>query len=534
MKFFQKNNAFLRHFFRCVVFPVCLLTAAALANSPNAEGVVYEDANLNQKFDPGEKGIPGVLVSNQREVKKTGENGRYILPLEEGSVIFIVKPAGYAVPLNENNLPQFYYLHYPNGSPSFQYPGVPPGGELPQSINFPLYRVSESDTFSALVFADPQPRNDAEIDYIRDDVIAELIGFDAAFGITLGDIMYNDLSLFERYNRVVGQIGIPFYNVPGNHDLNFDAADDRTSLETFKRMYGPPYYALEYGKVSFIALDDVEWLGSDSSKGTGNYRGNLGEKQLTWLKNYLRFVPPERLIVIGVHIPVYYPRNSNDNINVGDRDQLFDILKDRQHLLIFTGHMHMVEHHFFEAEDGWAGKMPLPQVICSAVSGSWWSGPKDERGIPSSDQRDGAPNGYHIFRFAGNRYSQRFKAARFEEAYQIRISAPAGTLYRDEISDSTSIIANVFNGDETFKVTCQIDDLPPAPMVRSEIADPFMISLHQTHPETYPTWVNPLKSTHIWTAPLPQNLGKGIHKIVVYARDKEERFYQSARIFEIE
>ena len=129
--------------------------------------------------------------------------------------------------------------------------------------------------------------------------------------------------MYGRYNQIVGKIGIPFYNVPGNHDMNFDAPDDRTSLETFKRVYGLPYYATEYGKVSFVALDDVEWLGIDTTKGTGNYRGNLGEKQLTWLKNYLQYVPQERLIVIGVHIPVCFPRDSSDNINVGDRDRLF-------------------------------------------------------------------------------------------------------------------------------------------------------------------------------------------------------------------
>jgi hypothetical protein len=494
---------------------------------------VYEDTNKNQQFDAGEKTIPGVLVSNQREVVKTAENGRYSLPVEDGSVIFVIKPGGYAAPLDGSNLPQFYYIHQPEGSPPLKYAGVPPGGGLPESIDFPLYRASDSDTFSALVFADPQPRSDTEIDYIRDDVIAELIGVDAALGITLGDIMYNDLSLFERYNRIVGQIGVPFYNVPGNHDMNFDAADDRTSLETFKRVYGPTYYAVEYGKVSFVALDDVEWLGSDSTKGTGNYRGNLGETQLTWLRNYLRFVPPERLIVIGVHIPIYFPRDSSDYINVGDRDQLFDILKGREHVLIITGHMHTVEHNFFDTEDGWAGKTPLPQIICSTVSGSWWSGPKDERGIPTSDQRDGAPNGYHIFCFEGNRYSQRFKAAGFDGEYQIRISAPAGTLNRDEINDTTRIIANIFNGDETFVVNYKIDDLLPVPMVRTVMKDPFTVSLHDTYPDTYPSWVKPLNSTHIWTAPLPENLGKGAHKIVVSARDKEGRFYEAARIFEI-
>ena len=38
------------------------------------------------------------------------------------------------------------------------------------------------------------------------DVVAELIGTDALFGITVGDIMFDDLSLWPRYNALVGRI----------------------------------------------------------------------------------------------------------------------------------------------------------------------------------------------------------------------------------------------------------------------------------------------------------------------------------------
>ena len=34
-------------------------------------------------------------------------------------------------------------------------------------------------------------------------------------------------------------VGIPWYNVHGNHDMNFLATDDRYADETFERVYGP-------------------------------------------------------------------------------------------------------------------------------------------------------------------------------------------------------------------------------------------------------------------------------------------------------
>ena len=90
----------------------------------------------------------------------------------------------------------------------------------------------------------------------------ELIGTKAKFGVTLWRISCStDLSLFERNNAIIGQIGIFWYNVIGNHDLNFDGPDDRTSDETFHRHFGPNYFAYEYGPVLFVALDNVKWNG---------------------------------------------------------------------------------------------------------------------------------------------------------------------------------------------------------------------------------------------------------------------------------
>ncbi|MFH1739739.1 MAG: metallophosphoesterase N-terminal domain-containing protein, partial [bacterium] len=369
----------------------------------SATGVVFEDSNENNSLDPGELGIPNVLVSNQLDVVKTDAAGRYTLPLhDEETIIFVIKPPDYSLPLNEDNLPQFYYIHQPVGSPDLKYPGVEPTGDLPDSVDFPLCRSERTDDFKVVVFADPQPCSDEEISYVRDDVVAEVVGTDAAFGITLGDIAYGDLSLFEHYNNVVAQIGIPFYNVPGNHDMNSDVRDDQYSLETYKKYFGPPYYAFEHGMVSFILLDSMEGRGS-------SYIGKLGAKQLDWIENYLAFVPSDRLIVFAMHIPLYSSRGTGSIHSVTDRASLFDLLKDRSHLLALTGHAHIIENVNLANEIGGEIDFSFPHVICSAVSGAWWSGPRDERGIPATVQTDGSPNGYHICYFSGNQYTQKFK-----------------------------------------------------------------------------------------------------------------------------
>src|SRR5690606_28240923 len=131
-----------------------LLSAAKIPQvSPKetVKGIVCEDLNQNGTCDANEPGVSGVMVSNQREVVLTDENGYYQLPIQEEMIIFVTKPDGYELPLNENNLPQFYYIHQPKGSPDLEYPGLGPTGPLPESVDFCLLPAEKKESFSAVV-----------------------------------------------------------------------------------------------------------------------------------------------------------------------------------------------------------------------------------------------------------------------------------------------------------------------------------------------------------------------------------------------
>lgn len=511
-----------------------ILFLAITLNAKQISGIVFEDVNKNLILDTGEKGIPGVLVSNQRDVVQTDEEGRFKIWVDDEIIIFITKPAGYMTPVNENNLPQFYYLHQPKGSPdqNFKFKGVAPTGKLPESINFPLFKIAVKDTFDIIAFADPQPRDHQEIDYIRDDVVAELAGTNAVCGITLGDITFDDLALYDHYNSVVSQIGIPFYNVPGNHDENYDSPDDHYALETFKRYFGPNYYSFDYGKAHFIVLDDVEYLGRNE-RGNSHYQGKIGEQQLQWLNKDLSFVPEDRLIVLTMHIPLYTTYGDGAAINVVDREALFEVLDNRERVLALAGHMHNLEHNFIGENLGWQGEKPLHQLICAAVCGTWWTGMKDERGIPIADQRDGTPNGYHIIHFEGNQYCETFKPAKFGTDFQLRISSPVRKIARDSL-EQTIVVVNIFDGSEKSSVRCQIDELGFQAMQKTLMKDPFYEQIYEQIKDHVASWISPDNSTHIWTIPLPKDLKPGVHKIVVKTVDQFGNQYQAAGIFEVE
>ncbi len=337
------------------------------ANSGTVSGTVYEDRSGAPRRQASDPGIAGVLVSNGRDVVKTDAAGRYTLPVEDESIIFVIKPAGYAVPVDDEMLPRFYYIHQPAGSPqslNLRYRGIDPTGPLPDSVDFALKKSDEPQKFDVIVFTDPQPESEVEVNFIRDDVVNSLIGnATAAFGMTTGDIMFDDLSLYPRLNRIVGQIGLPWYNIGGNHDLNYEAPSARYSRETFKRTYGPPYYAFEYGGALFLMLDNINYLGFDASKprGGGKFEGRIGERQLAFIANALKEFPADKLVVTCMHIPLQtYLDPTNPIMNTVDRAAFLKLLAGRPHTVSLSGHTHTTEHHYFGAEDGFAGTTTAP------------------------------------------------------------------------------------------------------------------------------------------------------------------------------
>jgi hypothetical protein len=542
-----------------LTFLVLLGVASFLHESaPDARGVVYDDANANGLRDPGEPGIAGVRVSNGVDVVATGPDGSWQLAASDETVFFLTKPRGWMTPLGADGLPRFHYVHQPAGSPpGLRYPGIAPTGPLPASIDFALRRRDEPDAFEALLFSDTQPQTDAELDFIRDDVVAGLIGTTAAFGMTLGDILFDDLSLFPRYNALIGSIGIPWYNVPGNHELNFEAADDRHSLETFKRIFGPPYYAFEHGDVLFVVLDNIEYQGNGKSdpadvRGDGGYIANIGKRQLEWLKNELAFVAPDKPVFVAMHAPLFTHVSEGRGVNTQDRRGLFELLAGRENLYSVAGHTHTTEHHYLGADEGFPGPGTFHHHVLATVSGSWWSGPLDERGIPVALQRDGTPNGWHVLAVDGRDLSVRYQAAGAPATEQMRIVFDVAHhgLDRDALRDfrpgelfdgrmpldavpAAEVLVNLYDGGPRSVVSFAIDGGAALPMRRVRRVDPHANELFLRNADTVKSWVEAVPSTHLFAADLPDDLGAGVHALTVEARDEFGRVHRASAVLEI-
>lgn len=495
-------------------------------NQPTkAKGVVFHDANNNGVRDEGEKPLSGIRVSNGREIVKTDKQGRYELPVSEDAILFVIKPNGWRTPISKQQLPEFYYIHKPNGSPKSKYAGVAPTGPLPDSVDFPLYPQKEPDTFKAILFGDPQPRDQKEVDYIGHDVVEELVGTDASFGVTLGDIVFDDLTLFESQAKMIALLGIPWYNVIGNHDINYDAKHEHTSDETFERVFGPSYYSFDYGPVHFLVLDNIEWLVNENGK--GRYQGGLGEKQMTFIKNDLAMIPDDQLVVLMMHIPL---------VEMNDRQGLYRLIEKRPFCMSISAHKHIHQHRYITKEDGWRGPEPHHHVINVTVSGSWWEGAPDERGIPHTMMADGAPNGYSIISFDGHEYSIDFKAAGRSKDYQMQIHA-ADAVPTDQLSE-TLVFSNVFNGSEKTCVEFRLGESGEwTPMTKTQEPDPAFLKMvaleEQLGKVPWRKLPKPANSTHLWKAKLPPEAEPGTYWLHVRATKRDGKILTGQRVIRI-
>ena len=506
---------------------LCLLLlaqACVLSAEDFASGFVFEDLNRNGVRDPGEKGIPDVGVSDGLDIVKTNTEGRWRLPVAEDIIYFVIKPSGWMVPLTPDRLPRFHYIHKPKGSPmGTKHPGVAPTGPLPGSIDFPLHKQKEPDKFSVIFFGDPQPRNQAEIDYIARDVVKDLAGTDAKFGVTLGDIMFDDLTLFGSLNRTIAMIGIPWYNVIGNHDLNFEAEEDRYSDETFERIFGPPYYSFDFGKVHFIVLDNVDW--GLRPGGRRGYVGGFGKRQLAFVRKSLAGVPEDRLVVLSMHIPL---NTTQDN------QELYRLIEKRPYTLSLSGHTHWQAHQFLDESAGWKGEEPHHHIVNVTVSGSWWSGAKDVRGIPHTTMRDGAPNGHSVLTFDGHKATFDYRAACKPASYQLRVHVPE-EVPKAGLAD-TFVYVNVFAGSKKSKVRMRVG--PGGDWIDLQMTaekDPWLTALRETELKNgVKRPVNPPTANHhLWKAKLPTGLDHGRQLIEVVTTDMYGRQFRGHATFRV-
>ena len=264
------------------------LPALLLAAVTAVSGVVFDDANGNGRRDPGEKGLPGVVVSDGAEVVVTGPDGTYRLSASTRNV-FVVTPGD-----RRATSP----WHRPTAA----------------AIDFALAPspVPATWRFAHLSDTHVQPEN---VDRTRRAfAIARQRGAD--FAIVTGDLNKDSLrvpeatararmTLYAAEAEAADAAGLPVRSAPGNHDIFgierhlslVPPSNPSYGKALYEELIGPRYYAFDRGPIHFVVLDT---LGVDDLW----YYGLLEEDELAWLRKDLSHVAPGTTVVTAGHVPL--------------------------------------------------------------------------------------------------------------------------------------------------------------------------------------------------------------------------------------
>jgi hypothetical protein len=423
--------------------------------------------------ESGGKGLGGISVSDGLSVVRTNGDGVFDLVSAPGAeFVFVTLPAGMEIPRNPTGTARFYEPLRPDAA-----------GE--QSVRFSLTPLqSTDDRHALLLLADIQTQDDREMGLFHAETVPDVQatvrerGGVPAFGVSCGDIMYDHLELYPDYERGVSRMGVPFFQVIGNHDLDYEGAVDEETTATFSRHFGPRYYSFDRGAVHYVVMDNVFY------HGTG-YVGYLDRDQLAWLAEDLALVEAGRPVVVALHIPVYGTRHIRDGVrnpsatvSVNNREALSRLLEPFQaHVL--SGHTHENDHNW---------EMGYHEHVSGTVCGAWWSGPICG---------DGTPHGYSAYEVDGEQIRWRYKSVGETDDHQLRAYLPGA-----DPGAPDELVANVWDADPEWTVVWYENGERRGRMARRVGYDPLSLRIHpgdQLPPRR--TWVDPFPR-YLYYAPV--------------------------------
>jgi len=492
-----------------VISGLCL--TPGFAQPGKISGHVYVDENSNGIYDKGETPLPNVSLSNGIDVVQTNERGEYEIPLLDDAVIFVIKPSGYIPGLTENNISNFFAYHKPKGSPKYKYQGIPKT-VLSDPLDFAMCPNPGEDTVKVALLGDTQIEIIDDVYYVAKLVGEQLINEKVDFVVPLGDLVFDDLDLFDPLKMVLGKIGAPVYYVYGNHDRNYDATRLQYRDETFKAHFGPSYYAFNYGSVAFLVLNTVF-----PENGTRKFEGKIDKNQLRFIENYVKTLSFDTPIHFFMHVPLE---------EVSNLDSLFLLFKDHANVSAYAGHTHTQYFKYFGKKDGWPHNQPMTELVAGAVCGSWWMGEKDMYGVPNAMMGDGTPKGYWILDISGLNRNCTYKVSGNLPDKQMHIWTPHKFLNETAFLDNNDIIVNIYAGNDSTKVELKIEGKSWVPMQKVKAPDPYytrlikLLESGNNSAENTPYYRErfPL-SSHIWKMKIPVELMPGVYSVKIRARN---------------
>lgn len=445
-----------------------------------AEEVVTIDVkpgmNLVGKITDGASPIEGVVVTDGFTVTTTDKDGIYQLAANTDSARFvsISVPAEYEIPLDNMGIPKMYR--------SIEVLGYNKLSAIQR--DFTLIRGVKKTNFTLVALADVQIANATDFGLLQGNETSKIKEYVASlnqpiYGISLGDLVWDNMPFFANYRNEVSKIGIPIFQLIGNHDHDqYVANDDYNATLQYEKFFGPTYYSYNIGDCHFVILDDIYFRNSTDKS---DYSGYITSNQLRWLKEDLKHVSKDKLIILGTHIPTKRRISSNAVTNNAELYSLLDGYKVR----ILSGHSHYNYTTTISPT--------IEENTLGAVMGEFWTG---------DFCSDGSPKGYGIYEINGNQIKDwYYKGTHHDKDYQMKVYAPGQAVTSTYKED---VIINIFNWHTNWTVTVTEDSNTPKTLtsnIKEYDVDAYAFlgsDSDDTKPEYRPTTAGSIKTDHIF------------------------------------
>jgi hypothetical protein len=126
---------------------------------------------------------------------------------------------------------------------------------------------------------------------------------------------------WKEFQTYVARLQMPFFYVPGNHDLANKYLD-----KVWGEKFGRRYYSFNYRNVLFLIL---------SSEDEQSKEGRVGPEQIEFVKKTLADNAAARWTIVAIHRPVW----SQANVNTNGWLDVEKALEGRKYT-VFAGHIH--------------------------------------------------------------------------------------------------------------------------------------------------------------------------------------------------
>ena len=254
--------------------------------------------------------------------------------------------------------------------------GPGPAYQTVDAIKPPLHPLPpEADSagvtrFSFLVYGDTRGRRDGmAVQYEHSLVIDSMLErvkeladtpFPVRFVLQTGDAVVNgrdprqwNVSFVRLINRLTTEAGIPYFLVPGNHDLTnareLDSPDRMAGLanylaavnqlipadNTLRRLTGYPTFAFGYGNTFIIAIDStIAW----------------DETQFNWVRQQVEGLDRQRYrhVMAFFHHPAFSSGHHGgakiEPPTAEIRRRYMPFFREHRFDVLFAGHEHLFEH----------------------------------------------------------------------------------------------------------------------------------------------------------------------------------------------